>query len=99
MDTVNKRGTTLDLYTCDGWNNSATSYVAIPLFTTTRGAGIYINRYERIIADFGDNMANVWEIKLENEILVHQFEINLGFIKIRVFFKYYEFILKNMFIL
>ncbi|MBQ9784700.1 MAG: glycoside hydrolase family 31 protein [Clostridia bacterium] len=69
LDTVNKRGTTLDLYTCDGWNNSATSYVAIPLFTTTRGAGIYINRYERIVADFADTLDNVWSVKLENEIM------------------------------
>ncbi len=69
LDTVNKRGTTMDLYTCDGWNNDKTSYVAIPLFTTTRGAGIFINRYERIIADFGDANANEWSIKLENEIM------------------------------
>lgn len=68
LDTVNKRGTTMDLYTCDGWNNSKTSYTAIPLFTTTRGAGIFINRYERIIADFGDKMTSTWEIEIENDI-------------------------------
>ncbi len=68
LDTVNKRGTTMDLYTCDGWNNSKTSYTVIPLFTTTRGAGIFINRYERMIADFGDKMTSTWEIELENEI-------------------------------
>lgn len=69
LDEVNKRGTEMDLYTCDGWNNSKTTYVAIPLFSTTRGAGIYVNRYERIIADFGKASNDTWSIKVENEIM------------------------------
>ena len=46
LDTVNKRGTQMDLYTCDGWNRSDTSYTVIPLFITTRGGGMFFNRYE-----------------------------------------------------
>ena len=69
LDTVNKRGTAMDMYTCDGWNNSATSYMVIPFFMTTRGAGLYVNRYERIKADFGTTDVNTWSFALENEIM------------------------------
>ena len=69
FDTVNKRGTKMDLYTSDGWNNSGTTYMAIPLFVTTRGAGIYVNRYERMTADFGKANESEWAIWLENETM------------------------------
>ncbi len=67
FDTVNKRGTKMDLYTSDGWNRSDTTYMAIPLFVTTRGAGIYVNRYERMTADFGMTNDSEWAIWLEND--------------------------------
>lgn len=65
FDTVNKRGTVLDLYTSDGWNRSDTSYVVIPLFLTTRGAGIFFNHFEPAIADFGVAKENEWTYSME----------------------------------
>jgi aldose 1-epimerase len=69
FDTVNKRGTKFDLYTSDGWNKSSTTYMAIPLFLTTRGAGIYVNRYERMTVDFGKSNLHEWSIWLENDTM------------------------------
>lgn len=69
FDTVNKRGTKFDLYTSDGWNKSSTTYMAIPLFLTTRGAGIYVNRYERMTVDFGKSNLYEWSIWLENDTM------------------------------
>lgn len=65
LDVVNKRGTKMDLYSCDGWNNSSTSYVVIPVFFTTRGGGMFFNRYEPALADFGATEQNVWSYKIK----------------------------------
>ena len=43
LDRLNKRGTRVRLCTSDGYNDSSASYVAIPLFSTTRGGGVFVN--------------------------------------------------------
>ena len=60
LDVANKRGTAFDLFTCDGWNNSATTYVVLPVFLTTRGGGMFINRNESAKVDFGKEKADEW---------------------------------------
>ncbi|MBQ9784699.1 MAG: glycoside hydrolase family 31 protein [Clostridia bacterium] len=67
FDDVNRRGTLMTLYAADRWNNSGATYMAIPLFTTSRGGGIYVNRYESMTADF--SMRNTWLIKLKNDVM------------------------------
>ena len=69
LDTVNKRGTQMDLYTCDGWNRSDTSYTVIPLFITTRGGGMFFNRYEFATIDFGKQSVNEWKYDVRSDIL------------------------------
>ncbi len=69
FDTVNKRGTSFPLYTGDQWNNSSGTYMAIPLFSTTRGAGIFVNRYESMTVDFGKANSNEWKINIKNELM------------------------------
>lgn len=66
LDVDNKRGTAFDLYTCDGWNNSSTTYVVLPVFLTTRGGGMFINRNEASYVDFGKTEANTWVYTLRN---------------------------------
>jgi hypothetical protein len=65
LDVANKRGTAFTLYTCDGWNNSSTTYVVIPVFLTTRGGGMYINRNEAAKVDFGKAKENEWSYLLQ----------------------------------
>ena len=67
FDSVNQRGKTIRLYTKDGWNDSGSTYMAIPLFSTSRGGGFYINRYEDAIADIGNSVKNRWELSLKND--------------------------------
>ncbi len=69
FDTVNKRGTDMALESCDGWNDSSTSYVVQPLFLTTRGGGMFFNRYESANADFGKANENEWSYLLRSKIL------------------------------
>lgn len=69
FDTTNKRGTKMALYSCDGWNNSYTTYVVVPLFLTTQGGGMFFNRNEYAVADFGKANADEWSYFIESEVL------------------------------
>ena len=60
LDALNKRGSAFELRTCDGWNNSGTTYVVIPTFLTTRGGGMFFNRNEAANVDFGKAVENEW---------------------------------------
>ncbi len=68
FDTVNKQNTTMDLFTADKWNDSKATYMAIPLFSFSRGMGIYVNRYERIKAQFVDATDQYWKITVEHSV-------------------------------
>lgn len=69
FDAANRRGTTMDLYTGDFWNSSSGSYVAIPLFLFTRGAGVFLNAYERVRADLGTAAADAWTLATDRRAL------------------------------
>ena len=69
FNVVNKRGVVMDLYSCDGWNDSSTSYVVVPAFFTSRGGGMFLNRYEASIADFGVDVGDQWSVKLKSDVL------------------------------
>ncbi len=70
FDTTNKvNAGKMDLYTSDGWNNSSSTYMAIPLFVTTGGAGIFINRFERMSVTFEDGADRCWRVLLENDVM------------------------------
>ena len=66
LDRLDKTGQGVTLYTSDGWNNSNTTYMAIPLFSTSRGGGVFINSYTRSSVDFGKDEAGVWTVVLED---------------------------------
>ncbi len=69
FDVVNKRGTVMDLYSCDGWNNSGTTYVVQPFFLTTLGGGMLFNRYESAVVDFGKEKADEWVYSVRSPLL------------------------------
>ncbi len=69
FDVVNKRGTVMDLYSCDGWNNSGTTYVVQPFFLTTNGGGMLFNRYESAVIDFGKEKADEWMYFVRSPLL------------------------------
>lgn len=67
LDRLNKRGTRVRLCTSDGYNDSSASYVAIPLFSTTRGGGVFVNAYEIMTADFGASAPDEWRMEIEKD--------------------------------
>ena len=67
FDSVNQRGKELRLYANDAWNNSNSTYMVTPLFSTSRGGGFYVNRYEDAVADLGKSVADEWKFSLKND--------------------------------
>lgn len=54
FDKANNRGKTMHLYTSDSYDtkNGQGTYVVVPLFSTSRGGGMFINRYEPMEMSF-----------------------------------------------
>ncbi|MBE6588944.1 MAG: glycoside hydrolase family 31 protein [Ruminococcaceae bacterium] len=69
FDVVNKRGTKAELYSCDGWNNTSTTYAPIPLFFTSRGGGMFINLYDTAFIDFGKEIADRWSYTVKRDVM------------------------------
>lgn len=69
FDSSNHRGKEMLMYSNDGWNNTASTYMPIPLFSTTRGGGVFVNRYEQMTIDWGKAAADRWSVTLHKETL------------------------------
>ncbi len=72
FDAANKRGKELTLYTYDAYDGGGAAkngtYTVIPLFTSSRGSGFYVNRYEPMVADFGKMESDQWRVTLDNDL-------------------------------
>ena len=65
---ANKRGQTVKLYISDAYNANGT-YVAIPLFSTSRGGGMFVNRYEYMTVSFPQQGINGdWSLAMDSEL-------------------------------
>ena len=65
FNSVNQRGKIVDMTAIDIWCGiEGNSYMPIPTLISSRGCGMFVNRYERMIFDLGASDKNVWEIKL-----------------------------------
>ncbi len=50
---ANQVGQSLEIFTYDLWDKAEQCYLAIPLFSSSRGSGVFVNRYEYMVADIG----------------------------------------------
>lgn len=65
FNSVNQRGKTIDMTAIDIWAGiEGNSYMPIPTLISSRGSGMFVNRYERMILDLGATDDNLWEIEL-----------------------------------
>ena len=72
FDDSNHRGKTLNLYTSDSYDtkDGKGTYVAVPLFSTSRGGGMFVNRYEPMQISFPQkNTAGEWELTVGTGVL------------------------------
>ena len=68
FESANKRGQTLDLYISDAYNADGT-YVAVPIFSTSSGGGVFVNRYEHIKASFPQmGESGEWSMTLDADL-------------------------------
>ena len=64
---VNQRNRVVRIWAEDRWNQiEDNSYVPIPFFLSTRGYGLFLNRFERSIFDLGATDANTWFLITES---------------------------------
>ena len=67
FDASNNRGKTMNLYTSDSYDtrDGKGTYVVVPLFSTSRGGGMFINRYEPMTLTFPEkNKAGEWTLTI-----------------------------------
>ena len=72
FDSANHRGKTLNLYTSDSYDTRGGigTYVVIPLFSTSRGGGMFVNRYEPMKVSFPKSgEAGEWSLTIGTKIL------------------------------
>ncbi len=71
FESANKVGKMLTLFSFDAYNtaNGTGTYTVVPLFTSSRGSGFFINRYELMTADIGATDSGAWTIDIENDLI------------------------------
>ena len=63
---ANQRGNKIELYALDQWNTvNGNGYMPIPVFASSRGSGVFVNRYEPMTADLGAADSDVWRIDVQ----------------------------------
>lgn len=72
FDASNNRGKTMSLYTSDSYDTRGGigTYVVVPLFSTSRGGGMFINKYEPMTVSFPKkNMTGNWSVTIDTALL------------------------------
>ena len=60
MNGANQRGKKIEMFTKDIWSKPDACYMAIPLLSTSRGTGIFVNNYEHMMLDIDSAKDNTW---------------------------------------
>ncbi len=66
FNTANQRGKLIEMISRDIWSSDRSCYVVIPLLCSSRGSGIFLNRYEYMMLDLGSGGKNAWSATIEN---------------------------------
>ena len=72
FDNSNNRGKIMNLYTSDSYDTKGGSgtYVVVPLFSTSRGGGMFINKYEPMTVGFPyKNVEGDWTLTIDTDFL------------------------------
>ena len=65
FNTTNQRGKLIEMISRDIWSSDRSCYVVIPLLCSSRGSGIFLNRYEYMMLDLGNAEKNAWSATIE----------------------------------
>ncbi|MBQ8309429.1 MAG: hypothetical protein IJX80_00265, partial [Clostridia bacterium] len=61
FNTANQRGNYIEMFTKDIWSRADASYMVIPLLCSSRGSGIFVNLYEHMAMDLGNENTDEWK--------------------------------------
>jgi len=61
FNTANQRGNYIEMFTKDIWSKPEACYMVIPLLCSSRGSGIFVNRYEHMTMDLGKEKEDEWK--------------------------------------
>ena len=64
-DSLNQRGRKVDVYSMDVWSvTDGRSYLQIPIVASSRGCGLFMNRFEHMYMDLGQSNADRYAFEL-----------------------------------
>ncbi|MBQ9797248.1 MAG: glycoside hydrolase family 31 protein [Clostridia bacterium] len=69
FNAANQRGKYIELYALDIWAKVEQCYMAIPLLSSSRGSGIFINRYEYMTLDLGKANEEEWVATIPETVM------------------------------
>jgi len=61
FDNTNQRGKYIEMFTKDIWSKAYACYMVIPLLCSSRGSGIFVNLYEHMTMDLGQEEDDEWK--------------------------------------
>ncbi|MBQ7335054.1 MAG: glycoside hydrolase family 31 protein [Clostridia bacterium] len=68
-NTANQRGKSITMYTYDTYDKIHQNYMTIPLYCSSRGSGIFVNRYEYMVSDIGKSNSSVLSTKITDSVM------------------------------
>ena len=66
FNAANQRGKYIEVYSADIWAKANACYMEIPLLCSSRGSGVFINRYEYMTLDLGKTDREEWVAQVSN---------------------------------
>ena len=69
FNSVNQRGKFIEVFSEDSYSNPTACYLAVPMMSSSRGSGIYINRYEYMTLDLGNRVSDRWSAVVTGSVM------------------------------
>ncbi|MBQ7335055.1 MAG: glycoside hydrolase family 31 protein [Clostridia bacterium] len=69
FNSANQRGKLVTMYTYDIWDKVNQNYMVIPLYCSSRGSGIFVNRYEYMVSDIGQADTSVLSTEITDSVM------------------------------
>ena len=77
FNSANQRGKQIEMFTKDIWGREDACYMVIPLLSSSRGSGMFVNLYEHMTVDLGKERSDVWRIdvtKAQTDVYIYTTE-------------------------
>lgn len=69
FNSVNQRGKFIEVFSEDLYGSHVSCYLAVPMMSSSRGSGIYLNRYEYMTLDLGRRQSDRWSAVISGSVM------------------------------